>query len=639
MSSPANLNVRLQNALSLHRAGRLAEARAQYETLLAAAPNHADVLHLLGTLLTQAGQPAQAVPLLERAVRRLPKSAACLGHLAEALAAVGRGPEAEAAWRKSLRLDPRAVEAAYNLAGYLGQAGRWAEAEPWARRAAELLPNSLPARFRFALALEGSGRAAEAIAQLRIAGRLGPSVADIHRRVLANAIAVGETATAWRAAQRLIVLDPGATEGFVAVEAVADPKGVDKAGWARRGGMATPAAGFLRAVEAGYRIEAKDYPGALDVARRSMLAAPDLALGYAARMRAANLIPDYALSRQAGRWGLCLAPHDPELLHQYSQVEQAVGDLARGWALYEERTRSPRFHLTAALPERWGGPGSPVERLLVATEQGVGDELLFLSCLPDLLADVADPVVELDSRLHPLFARSFPGITLVPRQAYRIEGDRAVFDYTALRQQHHISHYIHSGSLLGLYRGDRQRPATRPGYLVADPDAVAGWKRRLQALGPEPKVGVSWRSIMVQSATRTSFYASLEAWEQVLRVPGIRFVCLQYDDCRAEVEALLARTGIELWVPEGLDQMDDLDGTAALIAAVDAVVSAPTTVCWLAAAMGATTLRIAQSKFSIGRTHDHFFPNMHPLAPWGRPLNLQAALERAAEMLPAVVAG
>src|SRR3546814_2747066 len=75
--------------------------------------------------------------------------------------------------------------------------------------------------------------------------------------------------------------------------------------------------------------------------------------------------------------------------------------------------------------------------------------------------------------------------------------------------------------------------------------------------------------------------------------------------------------------------MNDLDGTAALISALDAVVSAPTTVCMLAAALAVETHRLGHSVYSIGTTHDHFFPTMHPLVPADRPLDLADAIRRA----------
>ena len=56
-----------------------------------------------------------------------------------------------------------------------------------------------------------------------------------------------------------------------------------------------------------------------------------------------------------------------------------------------------------------------------------------------------------------------------------------------------------------------------------------------------------------------------------------------------------------------------------------------------AAALGVSTLRVAPSTYFIGKTHDHFFPTMRPLAPWGRPMDLAKALAHAAEMLPATL--
>ncbi|HEY9567026.1 MAG TPA: tetratricopeptide repeat protein, partial [Thalassobaculum sp.] len=77
----------MQQALVMHRAGRVADAEAVYQALLLAAPDHPDVLHLLGTALTQLGRPAEAVPLLEQATGRLPASSPCQAHLGDALAA------------------------------------------------------------------------------------------------------------------------------------------------------------------------------------------------------------------------------------------------------------------------------------------------------------------------------------------------------------------------------------------------------------------------------------------------------------------------------------------------------------------------------------------------------------------------
>lgn len=640
MTGASSLLARLQQAVALHKAGRTAEAKAAYEALLAVSPDNPDILHLLGVLLTGTGQAHEAMPLLQRAVGAMPRSASYQAHLAEALAAVGRAEEAEAAWRSALRLDPRNAEAGFALAGHLAARGRWIEAEPFARLAVELLPGSVPARFRLGVTLEALGRPVEALAQLAAAARAAPLEYDIHRRVVTAATAAGHPGIARRAARRSMVLRPGFIDGFAVMEAIDQlSEEAGRAGrWACRGVVVAPDAASLRGDAAWHWLGEMDYGRAVDQARRAIVSGPGLARGYIVMARAANMLADFEGAKRSVRRGLCLVPGEPELIYQYAQAEKAVGDLGRAWELDEQRVRSARFHRVSALPAPWRGPGTPADRLLVATEQGIGDELLFMSCLPDLLVDVPAPVVELDARLHPLFRRSFPGLDLIPRQAFRGDDGGVLFDYGRVVRDYGITGYIHAGSLPRLYRAERGRPATRAAYLVADPGAVADWRDRLAALGPEPKVGVCWRSI-VRSAVRSPHYAPLEAWEPLLAVPGIRFVSLQYDDCRAELDALRRRTGIELWVPEGLDQTDDLDGTAALIAALDAVVSAPTAVCMCAAALGILTLRIAHSTYAIGRTHDHFFPTMHPMSPWGRPLDLPLALQRAAETLSSRLIG
>ena len=66
--------VKLRQALACHRAGRLAEAEAQYRAILAANPADFDALHLLGLVTAAAGHLAPAIELVEQALRQDPKS-------------------------------------------------------------------------------------------------------------------------------------------------------------------------------------------------------------------------------------------------------------------------------------------------------------------------------------------------------------------------------------------------------------------------------------------------------------------------------------------------------------------------------------------------------------------------------------
>ena len=88
----------------------------------------------------------------------------------------------------------------------------------------------------------------------------------------------------------------------------------------------------------------------------------------------------------------------------------ALGDLSWDYWGY----RNPRdFHIPNLAP--WWD-GTPVDNLLILGEQGLGDEILFMSCLNDVRAK--NITVECDKRLVPVFSRSFPDVEFIGRKHY-----------------------------------------------------------------------------------------------------------------------------------------------------------------------------------------------------------------------------
>src|SRR5438105_941323 len=106
----------LRQALEHHQAGRLADAAALYQEILAADPEHADGLNLMGVIANQSGQPALALEYLERALRVQDGSALYHCNHGQALLGLGRLDEAIASFRRALGLQPTLAEAYGNLA-------------------------------------------------------------------------------------------------------------------------------------------------------------------------------------------------------------------------------------------------------------------------------------------------------------------------------------------------------------------------------------------------------------------------------------------------------------------------------------------------------------------------------------------
>jgi hypothetical protein len=85
---------------------------------------------------------------------------------------------------------------------------------------------------------------------------------------------------------------------------------------------------------------------------------------------------------------------------------------------------------------------------------------------------------------------------------------------------------------------------------------------------------------------RAKYLSSLDEWAPVLKNAHVRFINLQYGDCAADLERARTRLGVAIHDFADLDLKHALDDNAALCAALDLVVSAPTAAGALAGAVG-----------------------------------------------------
>ena len=316
-----------------------------------------------------------------------------------------------------------------------------------------------------------------------------------------------------------------------------------------------------------------------------------------------NLLGRFDEAHEHFRHGIELEPDDSTWLANYGYSLLTAGVVTEGWDHWEYGLDSGPRGCERPLPQARWAPADTDVRVLCYREQGVGDEILFASCLPDLARAARDVVYEADTRLVPLFTRSFPGIE-VREQTFNPFVGQLADDFDRA---------IPVGSLPLHFRPTVDDfPKDRTSFLVADPEAVEHWRARLTELANgNAVVGLSWRS-RIKSAERRLEYTHLYEWGELFAIPGVTWVNLQYDDCDRELNAAEREFGISIANWRDIDYMNDFDTVAAIMSACDLVVAPRNAVAMLSGALGVPTVMMGNrwDWSDLGTDTSPWFPSV-----------------------------
>jgi predicted O-linked N-acetylglucosamine transferase (SPINDLY family) len=202
------IDAAFQIAVQHHQCGRLSEAEALYRQILAAAPQHADALHLLGVMAHQVGRNDAAIELIRQSIALAPSVPDFHSNLGEACRAAGRLDEAIAAYRQAIALKPGYAEAHCNLGNALRDKGCLDEAIAASRQAIALKPDLAMAHSNLGAALHDKGRLDEAIEACRRAIALTPDFAMAHHNLGGALYQKGRLDEAIGSFHRAIALKP-----------------------------------------------------------------------------------------------------------------------------------------------------------------------------------------------------------------------------------------------------------------------------------------------------------------------------------------------------------------------------------------------------------------------------------------------
>ena len=176
----AQVQLQFQQALALHSAGQLQQAKALCEAIVSKVPRHGDALHLLGIIAYQSGDHRKSVALIDKAIKIYPDNAGFYSNRGLPLHELGQFMAAIASYDKALALKADYAEAACNRANALKELKQFEAALAGYDRALDLKPTLADAYFNRGVTLQQLNLWADALASYDRALALGLEHAEIY---------------------------------------------------------------------------------------------------------------------------------------------------------------------------------------------------------------------------------------------------------------------------------------------------------------------------------------------------------------------------------------------------------------------------------------------------------------------------
>jgi tetratricopeptide (TPR) repeat protein len=559
--------------LALHQAGRLGEARQQYEAALAIDPRHFDSLHLLGVICIQTGGLDQGAALIGQAIALNPHVAAAHGNLANAFNGLGRYEDALASCDRALALQPDHAESHGNRGLALYQLGRPGEALGSFDRLIALKPTHAKAHCNRGIMLRDLARLEEALASFGQAIALKPDYAEACYSQGITLNELGRPLEALDSFDRAIALRPDYAEAWynqgIALRELRRP--LEALASYDRAIALKPDYAEAHSNRGNALTDLKRYEEALASYDRAIALKPDYAEAYGNRgvmlfemRRMEEALADYDRA-------IALKPDYAEAHYNRAMHSLTQGDYARGWAQYEWRWRTTQFEEAVrdlAAPLWLGREDLRGRTILLHAEQGLGDTLQFCRYVPQVAARGATVVLEVQAGLERLLAR--------------LEGvDRIVTRGQALPPHDFHTPLVSLPLALGAGPDGDLRP-----YLEPDPEQAAAWAARLAGTGGL-RVGLCWAGGSrpdqpIAHAIDKRRSLPLEAFAPLAAIPGLELYSLQKGPPAAQLLEVQARGWPGPPIIDLTAELKDFADTAALVANLDLVISCDTSTAHLA---------------------------------------------------------
>jgi tetratricopeptide (TPR) repeat protein len=579
----------IEAGLAYHRAGRIEDARTQYQCALDAQPEHPGALHYLGVLALGRNELTAAAALMDRALAQAPDHAEYLANRGVVAARLGDHADAAAWQRKALAFAPGFASAHNNLGNALMELGDLAGAGQHYRQARALAPQSAHFAFNLGRALEKADQKEAALAEYRASAALGPD--DLNTRIHLGRLLrkLSQHAEAATCFEYVIAREPD---------------------------------NVLALFELGCAYDAMHrYEEAIAIYARAAQLKPDSAGIVNNHAFALTSLARYDEAEIYYRRALEVNPELPESAFQLGMLLLRREDYDEGWPLFEKRKVTtlgkPNYRKLPCL--EWQGEPLAGKRFVIVREQGVGDQIQFLR----YAARLAEMGAQVDAWVAPELASLATTVPGVARVLDAMPGDETL-----------ASDYDYWCDVMSLPLKFPGRPiyAATP-YMHGDIVQRTAWRTRVNVLAgaARRRIGLVWAGNPLHHFDKFRSI-SLATLEPLAAQPGNAWFAIQKGPAAAQL-ADVTRS----WPIDALgDDLNDFSSTAALIQALDLVITVDTSVAHLAGALGKPVwVLLAEQpdwRWGKGRTDSAWYPSARvfrqtKLGDWSNVVaELQAAL-------------
>lgn len=245
--------------------------------------------------------------------------------------------------------------------------------------------------------------------------------------------------------------------------------------------------------------------------------------------------------------------------------------------------------------------------IMICSEQGIGDQILFLSALSDALKDFPKIFFFGEKRIFPLLKRSYPSL---------IVSNNGIIDdinLFSLKDKDSFG-YIPLGTLLSRYRPNIQSYLNnKRAYILFDQGMYSEFRTYLTSISKGRRIiGISWNSNVSKDLFSIKNIDFID-WLPIFTKDTL-VVNLQYGDT-AEQQTILNNLGLEMISFNNFDFTKELDVWLALSAACDGIVSVSTSLVHFAGSCGqhvSVVMPNSQGHWSLGLNEFEslYYPNV-----------------------------